>query len=68
MANGCDGRLMQALEHMQAAIELLDRSGAAPVGTAEYLDLAIHNLAANLEASGFVPAGRVRDMDAGERL
>lgn len=69
MTNGCDSPLVRALQHMQAAIDLLDASGEAPIGTAEHLDLAIHNLAASLEASGLAPVGRpLRTIDLGEGL
>ena len=69
MANGCDSPLMRALQHMQVAIDLLDASGEAPIGTAEHLDLAIHNLAASLEASGLAPVGRpLGNIDLGQSL
>jgi hypothetical protein len=44
--------LSLALEHMEAAIELLDDADAVPVGTSEYLDLAIHNLAMLVDPTG----------------
>jgi hypothetical protein len=43
--------LKLALGHMEAAIELLD-SHPVPVGTIEYLDLAIHNLANAVDETG----------------
>lgn len=55
-----DCALVQALGHLQQAIELLDNAGAPP-NIAAHLDLAVHQLAVVIQSEGPDTGQRVLD-------